>query len=101
MTLPELMLLRAEQRRIGAAIRRSTLDGPDRLILWTIADQVVDAAENGTPDDLSMTDVAEQTGLQHYVVARQIATLIDTGWLTRNGAGAWVPTIPATTGGRA
>jgi len=89
---------RAEQRRIGAAIRASQLPANARLIMHTAALNAAESAEAGIPFAITLTELAEQTGLTHREVAQRVATLVRTGWIARTTDGHWLPTVPATAG---
>lgn len=91
----ELTPARANQLRIGAAIRASTLPPPSRLVLWTATDVAAAAADAGDQFSISIQELSEQTGLSVGPVARYVSALVAAGWIARNDDGHWLPTVPA------
>lgn len=89
---------RAEQDRIAAAVRASRMPAHARLIMHTAAINAAEAAVKGQPFAITLTELAEQTGLSHGEVARRVSELIGAGWIGRNDAANWVPTVPDTAG---
>jgi predicted Rossmann fold nucleotide-binding protein DprA/Smf involved in DNA uptake len=90
----ELTPARAEQIRIGAAIRASALPPLARLLLWTASDAAAAAADAGEEFSISIEELSEQTGLHVGLVARFVSRAVEAGWIARIG-GRWLPTVPA------
>lgn len=89
---------RAEQRRIGAAVRASQLPAASRLIMHTAALNAAESAEAGIPFAITLTELADQTGLAHREVADRVGKLMKAGWIARDDNGHWLPTVPPSAG---
>jgi len=90
----ELTQARADQIRIGAAIRRSQLTAIDRQVMWTVNDLAAAAADAGESFAISIEELSEQTGLPADVIGRRVSGLVQIGWIARTGNGPWLPTVP-------
>ncbi len=83
-------------------VRRSNLPPPARLIMWTLSD-MADARTGVIPQDkrkLSLTVLAEETGLGKSTVKTQLANLERLGWVIRTRPDAKARGHYATTGYR-
>lgn len=86
---------RAEQHRIGAAIRTSALPPLARLLLWTAADLAATAADAGERFSISIVELSEQSGMYVGQVGKLMSELFTLGWIARTEAGQWLPAVPA------
>lgn len=86
---------RAEQHRLGAAIRTSSLPPPARLLLWTASDLAAAAADAGETFSISIAEMSEQTGMPVGEVGKLMSQLFALGWMARTEAGQWLPAVPA------
>lgn len=71
--------------RVNRAVRKSNLPPTARLIMWTLSD-MADAKTGVIPQDkrkLSLTVLAEETGLGESTVKTQLANLEQLGWVIR------------------
>jgi len=90
----ELTQARAEQIRIGAALRLSDLRPSARLVMWTASDLAATLADNGCEFSISIEELSETTGYPTGVVSLCVSNLIGAGWIARTPDGRWMPTVP-------
>lgn len=86
---------RAEQIRIGAALRLSDLRPSARLVMWTASDLAATLADNGHQFSISIEELSETTGYPADVVGLCVSELVAKYWIARTPDGRWMPTVPA------
>lgn len=91
----ELTPARADQIRIGEAIRLSDLRPSRRLVMWTASDLAAALADNGEQFSISIEELSQTTGYPPDVVGRAVSELIAMRWIARTEDGRWMPTVPA------
>lgn len=90
----ELTQARAEQIRIGEAIRLSSLRPSRRLVMWTVSDLAAALADNGEQFSISIEELSQTTGYPADVVGLAVSELVTMRWIARTPDGRWMPTVP-------
>lgn len=85
-----------QQLRLGAALRASNLPALARLAVWACADIAAAAAVTGATFTISITEIADATGMTLEHTARAVSDLITAGWITRGDTGLLTVGAPRT-----